>query len=321
MKNVLVTGGLGFIGFNALQTWSTKLPECKFVCYDLETYAAQFMIKEKKAWLKSRHIPTVKADIRDVVALERAVEKYDIDTLVNFAAESHVDNSISGPAVFFQTNVLGTISCLDICRKHHITFHQISTDEVIGTKMPELGQDCTEKAMFDPSSPYAASKAAAELAVLSYVKTYKMNATISRCTNNFGPWQHPEKLIPTVLKNAFAKKHVPIYGDGKQRRFWIFVDVHNAAVLKILQSGKPGNIYNIAPKKECLVRNIDLTMQLLEMAGAGISLIKHVPDRPAHDLCYWLNADKLKTELGFEDTTDFKKALELTVSWYRQNLR
>ena len=187
--------------------------------------------------------------------------------------------------------------------------------------MPELGQDCTEKAMLDPSSPYAASKAAAELAVLSYVKTYKMKATISRCTNNFGPWQHPEKLIPTVLKNAFANKDVPIYGDGKQRRFWIFVDVHNAAVLKILQDGKSGNIYNIAPKKECLVRNIDLTRQLLEMSGASLSLIKHVSDRPAHDLCYWLDADKLKTELGFEDTTDFKKALELTVSWYRQNIR
>lgn len=315
----LVTGALGFIGFNALQLWSTQHKTDLFVSYDVETYAAKFMLKQKKAWLKSKKIPHVKADIRDIVALENAVKQYNIDTIVNFAAESHVDNSIAGPNVFFSTNVIGTANCLEVARKYNCRFHQISTDEVIGAISPESNIDCTELARLDPTSPYAASKAAAELAVMSYIKTFKLNATISRCTNNFGPWQHVEKLVPTTICNAFANKKIPVYGDGKQRRYWIFVDEHNQCVMNILKFGQAGQTYNIAPNPKNLICNIDLVKMLLRYCGKDESLIQFVKDRPAHDICYWLDASKLKKKgLAWHDTISMNKRFELTTLWYKE---
>lgn len=321
---VLVVGGLGFIGFNALQSWSVSCPHDTFFCYDVETYAAKFMLKQKKAWLKQHKIPCIKADVRDAVAVDKAVTTYGIDTIVNFAAESHVDNSIASPEIFFSTNVVGTVNCLEAARKHKCRFHQISTDEVIGAITPESGLDCTETARLCPTSPYAASKAAAELAVMSYIKTFKVNATISRCTNNFGPWQHPEKLIPTVITNACNDKQIPVYGNGKQRRYWIFVDEHNENVMNILRYGTVGETYNIAPSagKKNLMYNIDIVKSILKSCGKPESLISYVKDRPAHDICYWLDASKIKCKgLAWHEQFDMKTRLMLTVDWYRKNLK
>lgn len=186
MHNILVTGGFGFIGFNALLEWTRKFPAYKFFNMDCETYAAQFKLEKKKAMLEALKVKSFKKSIVDPIACEQVVAENDIDTIVNFAAESHVDNSISSPRVFFDTNVIGTVNLLDVARKHKCRFHQISTDEVIGAISPEMGVDSTENARFNPSSPYASSKAAAEMAVNSYVKTFKLNATISRCTNSIG---------------------------------------------------------------------------------------------------------------------------------------
>lgn len=320
MKNCLVTGGLGFIGFNALQQWHEARPDVNFFNVDCETYAAWYKIKSKKDWLLKNNIKSLCIDIsKDYpmqVDFEPFIEKNNIDTIVNFAAESHVDNSISGPKIFFESNIVGVANLLEICRKYGCRFHQVSTDEVIGAISPESNADSTEEAKLNPSSPYSSSKASAELIVNSYVKTFSIKATISRCTNNIGAWQTPEKLVPKTIENALAGKKIPIYGAGEQRRFWIDVKSHNDALLKIIEEGKPGETYNIAPKPENLVKNIDLVKMILKQLGKDESLIEHVKDRAAHDVCYWLDASKLKNDLGWKDTRDFGKILHDTVQWY-----
>lgn len=258
-----------------------------------------------------------KKSICDPVAVENAVKDFAVDTIVNFAAESHVDNSISGPMPFFETNVMGVVNLLEACRKYGCRLHQVSTDEVIGAKAPEDEDDTTEEAKLEPSSPYSSSKAAAELIVQSYVKTYGIDATTSRCTNNIGEWQNPEKLVPKTILNALAGEKIPVYGNGKQRRFWIDVKSHNDALLKILKNGKKGETYNIAPPAENLVKNIDLVKQILNAVGKDETLIEHVKDRAAHDICYWLDSDKMSTELGWADSRDFKKTLKRTIEWYK----
>ena len=239
---------------------------------------------------------------------------------MNFAAESHVDNSISGPKPFFETNVLGVVSLLDIARKHKCRFHQVSTDEVIGAIAPEMEVDSSEEAKLEPSSPYSSSKASAELIVKSYVRTFGVNATISRCTNNIGPWQHPEKLVPKTIMNALQDKKIPVYGNGKQRRFWIDVKSHNDAVMAILLNGKAGETYNIAPKEDNLLNNMSLVKKILAVVGKPESLIEHVTDRAAHDTCYWLNAAKIKKDLGFVDNRDFNATLNETINWYKERM-
>lgn len=320
MKNILVTGGLGFIGFNALQQWHKIRPDVKFVNVDCETYAAWYKIKEKKDWLLANGIHHYCVDISKDYPMkfdiEPAVKNYNIDTIVNFAAESHVDNSIASPKVFFDTNVIGVANLLEICRKYGCRFHQVSTDEVIGAVSPESSLDSTENAKLCPSSPYSSSKASAELVVQSYVKTFGVKATISRCTNNMGEWQHPEKLLPKVIQNALAGKRIPIYGTGEQRRFWIDVRSHNEALLKIIEEGVPGETYNIAPKPENLIKNIDLVKLILKHLGKDESLIDHVEDRAAHDICYWLDAKKMKNQLGWEDSRTFEDTLQRTIQWY-----
>ena len=318
MKNVLITGGFGFIGFNALLDWSQKFPNCKFFNMDCETYAAQFKLKEKKTLLKKLGVKSFKNNIVDPVACEKIVEDNQIDTIVNFAAESHVDNSIVSPRVFFDTNVIGTANLLDASRKFNCRFHQISTDEVIGAISPEMDIDSTENAKLDPSSPYSSSKASAELIVNSYVKTFGVKATISRCTNNIGPWQHIEKMVPKTITNAICDKKIPVYGDGKQRRFWIDVKSHNEAVIKILSCGTIGETYNIAPKKDNLITNITLVKKILKALGKNENLIEHVKDRAAHDVCYWLDASKIEKELGFVDNKDFDTTLNETIDWYKK---
>ena len=316
MKNVLVTGGFGFIGFNALLDWIAKFPELNFINVDSETYAAQYKLNEKKSILKKLGVKSYKQSIIDLVMCEKIVKDNNIDTIVNFAAESHVDNSISGPGVFFSTNVIGVVNLLEICRSHGCRLHQVSTDEVIGAISPEMDVDSSENAKLDPSSPYSSSKAAAELIVNSYVKTFGVNATISRCTNNIGPWQNPEKMVPKTILNALSGKKIPVYGDGRQRRFWIDVKSHNDALMQILLHGKPGETYNIAPKKENLLENIALVKRILHALGKDEQLIEHVADRAAHDVCYWLDASKIEKELGFVDSQSFDATLDETVRWY-----
>lgn len=317
MKNILVTGGFGFIGFNALLEWA-KFPEYRFFNADSETYAAQYKLKEKKALLKKLGVKSFKKSICDVNAIKKIVIDNDIYTIVNFAAESHVDNSISGPKVFFDTNVMGVVNLLDICRKYGCRLHQVSTDEVIGAISPEMRIDSSENAKLDPSSPYASSKAAAELIINSYVKTYGVDATISRCTNNIGEWQNPEKLVPKTILNALADKKIPVYGNGKQRRFWIDVKSHNDAVFEILRYGKSGETYNIAPHKDNLLENIDLVKRILKAVKKPQKLIEHVADRAAHDICYWLDAEKIERELEWIDDREFSETLARTVDWYRK---
>lgn len=321
MKNILVTGGFGFIGFNALVQWSKDRPQYVLSNIDYETYAAKFMLQKKKEIIRSLGILSAKIDICDRMKLEKFVNNNHIDTIVNFAAESHVDNSIASPNIFFDTNVIGVVNILEICKKHGCRLHQISTDEVIGAISPEMEIDSTEEAKFDPSSPYSSSKAAAELIIRSYVKTFGVEATISRCTNNIGAWQNPEKMVPKTILNALQDKSIPIYGNGKQRRLWIDVKSHNDAVMTILEKGKSGQTYNIAPQKRNLLANISLVKKILIALKKPNSLITYVKDRPAHDACYWLDATKIKVQLGFKDMRKFEDTLNATIHWYKENMK
>lgn len=316
MKNILITGGFGFIGFNAILQWKKNHPDLNLFNVDSETYAAQYLLKQKKEILDSLHIESFREDIRNREPMEKIIVDKKIDTIVNFAAESHVDNSISNPNIFFETNILGTVNLLNLSKTHNLRFHQISTDEVIGPVSPEDKKDCSENAPFNPSSPYSSSKASAELIAISYFKTFNTNITISRCTNNIGEWQNPEKLVPKTILNAIYHKPIPIYGNGKQRRFWIDVNSHNSAIFRILKHGKPGNIYNIAPNKKNLITNIDLVHSILNSLNQPLDLIEHIKDRPAHDICYYLDGSKLENELNWKDTIPFESTLERTISFY-----
>ena len=320
MKKCLITGGFGFIGFNALLDWKQQIPDCNFFNVDIETYAAKFKLKDKKIILNKLGIKNFQENICDPKAIEKIVVKNSIDTIVNFAAESHVDNSILGPRVFFETNVMGVVNLLEICRKYKCRFHQVSTDEVIGSIAPEMNVDSTENAKLDPSSPYSSSKASAELIVNSYVKTYDVNATISRCTNNIGEWQNPEKLVPKTILNALSNAKIPIYGNGKQRRFWIDVKSHNDALLQIIEHGSLGETYNIAPMKSNLFKNIDIVNKILEAINRPIDLIEHVRDRAAHDLCYWLDSSKIEKQLKWKDNRKFEDTLKRTIEWYKKEV-
>lgn len=316
MKNILITGGFGFIGFNAIIRWKKTKPELNLFNIDSETNAAQFLLPQKKEILNSLHVESFKEDIRNSDPIENIIVDKRIDTIVNFAAESHVDNSIKHPTVFFETNVMGTVNLLNLSRKYDLRLHQTSTDEVIGPISPESKLDSTENAHFNPSSPYSSSKASAELIALSYFRTCNTNVTISRCTNNIGEWQNPEKLVPKTILNAIQCKAIPIYGDGKQRRFWIDVNSHNDAIFRILEKGKPGSIYNIAPMKENLITNIDLVHRILNSLNRPLSLTEHIKDRPAHDICYYLDGKKTEKELGWKDHIPFEDTLKRTVGFY-----
>lgn len=318
MKKILVTGGLGFIGFNFVKSLE-KNEEWKVVkVVDKITYAAFPWLADKGIYLEEHNIPLIKKDICELS--DSDVEG--VDVIVNFAGETHVDNSIESPSVFTRTNVLGVSNLLELTRKHNLRFHQIGTDEVYGSVNPEV-DFVDENFSLNPSSPYSATKTAADLLTLSYYKTFGCNVTVSRCSNNFGPYQHKEKFIPTVIDSALHDKKIPVYGDGLQKRFWIHVDDHNDAVLRILEFGRAGEIYNIAPTPKNLKTNLEIVDKILEILHKSSDLISHVKDRPGHDKCYYLEGNKIMNECGFvpRSSTQFTEDLEKTVEWYCKNLQ
>ncbi len=310
---ILVTGGCGFIGSNFIIYMLETYTDVEIVNIDLLTYAGN--LENLKSVEQSTRYRFVKGDItdRDIVRL-LASEKPDV--IVNFAAESHVDRSIIDPSAFIKTNILGVQVLLDACREFGIPrFVQISTDEVYGSLGPE--GSFSETNPLEPNSPYSASKASADLLVHAYFKTFNLNVVITRCSNNYGPYQFPEKLIPLMITNALEDKDLPVYGDGLNVRDWIHVLDHCKAVNTVMRHGVAGQVYNIGGR--CEYCNIDIVKLIVNKLGKSESLIKFVKDRPGHDRRYCMNADKLTSELGWSPEISFPDGIEQTINWYLEN--
>lgn len=315
--NILVTGGAGFIGSNFIYYELENHRKDKIICLDKLTYAGNLSTLENA--LKNKNFEFYRGDICDEKCVENIFESEKIDIVVNFAAESHVDRSISEPTLFFKTNVIGTQILLEACKKYGIKrFHQISTDEVYG-ELPLDRKDLlfTEETPLCASSPYSASKASADLLVMSYHKTFGLPVSVSRCSNNYGPYQFPEKLIPLIIMRAMSNEQIPIYNKGENVRDWIFAEDHCNAIDKIIRSGRAGEIYNIGANNER--SNLEIVSTVLEKLKKPKSLISFVKDRPGHDLRYAVNSSKIQQELGWRAKTDFSDGLEKTIEWYIQN--
>jgi len=313
MPTWVVTGGAGFIGSNFVRLALERQADLRIVNIDLLTYAGN--LENLQGVPEDRHA-FVRADICDPEAMRQAVPQ-EADALLNFAAETHVDRSILGPLAFVRTNVLGTQVLLDAAREKGVKrFLQVSTDEVYGSLGPQAGA-FTEASPLLPSSPYAASKAAADLMVLAARRTYGQNVVLTRCSNNYGPYQFPEKLIPLVLSNALEDKPLPVYGDGRQVRDWIHTDDHSRAVLAVLDGGRPGAVYNIGARNER--QNIDVVREILRQVGKPESLIRFVKDRPGHDRRYAMNPTRIETELGWRPQVSFEEGLADSIRWYRDH--
>jgi len=308
---LLVTGGAGFIGSNFIRYYLRAHAGAEITNFDKLTYAGNL---QNLADMEGReNYRFVRGDICDAEAVEGALAE-GCDAMVHFAAESHVDRSIAGAREFIRTNVEGTWVLLEAARKRKIRrFVHVSTDEVYGSMGPK--EAATEKSALAPNSPYAASKAASDLMVRSYVQTHKFPAVITRCTNNYGPYQFPEKLIPLMIANALAGKKLPVYGDGLNERDWIFVEDHCRALDAVLEKGRVGEIYNIGSGRP--VPNIGIVRKLLELLAAPEGLIEFVEDRPGHDRRYALDDSKIRTELGWAPQVAFETGLQHTVEWYR----
>ena len=317
MSKILVTGGAGFIGANFIYYMLENHPETSIVCVDSLTYAGNLSTLKKA--LENDRFAFCKADIRDREDIGDIFRKEQPDAVVNFAAETHVDRSIETPELFLQTNVLGTQVLMDACLRYgNIRFHQVSTDEVYGD-LPLDRPDLlfTETTPLHASSPYSASKAGADLLVMAYCRTYGLNATISRCSNNYGPYQFPEKLIPLMIANALADKPLPVYGQGLNVRDWLYVEDHCKAIDLILQRGRVGEVYNIGGHNE--MRNIDIVKRICAQLDKPESLITFVTDRKGHDLRYAIDPAKIHAELGWEPETCFAEGIKKTVAWYLDN--
>ena len=305
MKKILVTGGLGFIGSNFIALLKQTNPEYKIINADKVTYAAHKDLIDSS-------IKNYYEDISDDVAIDNIFKDEQPDFVVNFAAETHVDNSIKDPLVFVKTNVLGTANLLNCSLKYGVErFVQVSTDEVYGS-IKQGG--FTEKSPIEPSSPYSASKAAADHLVHSYYKTYKLNVGITRCSNNYGPNQHNEKLIPHMVSKALRNEPLPVYGNGLNVRDWIHVKDHCRAVLAVLEGGKPGEVYNVGSSNE--KTNIELVKTILKLLGKSEDLISYVEDRKGHDLRYAIDATKIANELFWQPVVNFNEGFKQTVEWY-----
>lgn len=314
---ILITGGAGFIGSNFIYYILHKYPDYRVVCLDKLTYAGNLFTLENA--LNNPRFRFVKADICDKSAVKIIFDEERPDIVVNFAAESHVDRSIENPAVFLRTNILGVQVLMDACLKYGVSrFHQVSTDEVYGDlPLDKPDMRFTENSPLNPSSPYSASKASADLLVLSYYKTYGLSVSISRSSNNFGPYQFPEKLIPLMIKNALENKSLPVYGDGKNIRDWIYVTDHCKAIDLIVHRSKSGEMYNIGANNE--MSNIELVKLICKEFNKPESLISYVEDRKGHDRRYAVDSSKLKNEFCWKAETDFLSALKNTVAWYVNN--
>ena len=311
---IVVTGGAGFIGANFVYYLLRKYPGDRVVCFDALTYAGNMETLAKAAG--DPRFSFVKGDIADRGQVEALFERYRPDVIVNFAAESHVDRSILDPGLFLRTNVLGTGVLMDACRKYGIArFHQVSTDEVYGD-LPLDRPDLffTERTPLHASSPYSASKASSDLLVLAYCRTFGLPVTISRCSNNYGPHQFPEKLIPLMIANALADKPLPVYGKGENVRDWLYVEDHCAAIDLIVRRGRGGEIYNIGGHNERT--NLQVVKTILKELDKPESLIRFVTDRPGHDLRYAIDPAKIHAELGWLPETTFDEGIRRTVRWY-----
>lgn len=315
--NILVTGGAGFIGSNFIYYMLKKHPAYRIVCIDALTYAGNLETLEKA--MENPNFRFFKGDITDRKAVYTLFEEEKFDAVVNFAAESHVDRSIEEPEVFLKTNILGTQVLLDASRKYgNIRYHQVSTDEVYGD-LPLDRPDIffTEETPIHTSSPYSASKASADLLVMAYYRTYGLPVTISRCSNNYGPYHFPEKLIPLMLINALEGKPLPVYGEGLNVRDWLYVEDHCKAIDLILHKGRIGEVYNVGGHNE--KANIEVVKSILRILGKDESLIRYVKDRPGHDMRYAIDPTKIQNELGWYPETSFNDGLRKTVNWYLAN--
>lgn len=316
---VLVTGGAGFVGSNFIRYALAHRPDWRVVNLDKLTYAGNLgnlADVASDAACASRH-SFVCGDIADAHLVERVLENEAPDIVVNFAAESHVDRSILDPAPFVRTNVRGTQALLEAARRHAVhLFVQVSTDEVYGSLGPD-DPPFTEESPLAPSSPYSASKAAADLMARAYGKTYGTPVIITRCTNNYGLYQHPEKFIPAMIRHASQGKPLPVYGDGQHVRDWIHVEDHCRAIVLLAERGRAGEVYNIGAS--CERRNLDVARAILSAAGQPESLVRFVPDRPGHDRRYAVNAEKLKGEAGWLPRYSLEDVLPAIVRWYQEN--
>ncbi len=314
---IIVTGGAGFIGGNFIHYMLNIYNDYKIICLDALTYAGNMETLEPVK--DNPCFKFYKADIADRTAVYEIFEKEKPDIIVNFAAESHVDRSIDNPGIFLQTNVIGTGVLMDACRKHGITrYHQVSTDEVYGD-LPLSRPDLffTETTPLHTSSPYSASKASADLLVQAYHRTFKLPVTISRCSNNYGPYHFPEKLIPLMIANALADKELPVYGKGENVRDWLYVQDHCSAIDLIIHKGRVGEVYNIGGHNE--KTNLEVVKIILKELGKSEDLIKYVTDRPGHDMRYAIDPSKIHNELGWLPVTKFEDGIKKTIKWYLDN--
>lgn len=314
---IIVTGGAGFIGGNFVHYMLKEHPQYQIICLDKLTYAGNMETLEPV--MDNPNFTFVKADIADRDVVYALFEKEKPDVVVNFAAESHVDRSITDPGIFLQTNIIGTGVLLDACRIYGIKrYHQVSTDEVYGD-LPLDRPDLffTEETPLHTSSPYSASKASADLLVMAYHRTYGLPTTISRCSNNYGPYHFPEKLIPLMIANALNDKPLPVYGKGENVRDWLYVEDHCRAIDMIIHKGRVGEVYNIGGHNERT--NLQVVKTVLKELGKSEDLITYVTDRPGHDRRYAIDPAKIHAELGWEPLTLFDEGIKKTVKWYLEN--
>lgn len=314
---IIVTGGAGFIGSNFVFHMLQAHPDYRIVCLDKLTYAGNLSTLEPV--LQQDNFRFVKADICDRQAVDKLFQEEKPDIVVNFAAESHVDRSIENPGIFLETNIMGTAVLMDACRKYGIQrYHQVSTDEVYGD-LPLDRPDLffTEETPLHTSSPYSSSKASADLLVMAYYRTYGLPVTISRCSNNYGPYHFPEKLIPLMIANALADKPLPVYGNGENVRDWLYVEDHCRAIDLIIHNGKVGEVYNVGGHNE--KRNIDIVRIICHELGKPESLIVHVEDRKGHDRRYAIDPAKIHRELGWLPETKFEDGIKKTIKWYLEH--
>jgi dTDP-glucose 4,6-dehydratase len=314
MKNILVTGGAGFIGSNYINRTLEQRDDYNIINLDKLTYAGN--LENLKESEKKKNYTFIKGDITDNETVVQVFEKYKIKYVINFAAESHVDRSILGSEIFFRTNVIGTNILLETSRKFEVEkFIQVSTDEVYGS-LGEQGY-FTEQTPLSPNSPYSSSKASADLMALAFYHTYGLPVTVTRCSNNYGPFQFPEKLIPLMIINALNNKKLPVYGDGMNVRDWIFVHDHNKAINLVFEKGKPGEVYNIGAGNE--MPNIEIIKLILGYLGKPEDLIEYVKDRPGHDRRYAIDSGKIQKELSWNPDYAFREAIQQTIDWYIKN--